>query len=651
MAQRRRGKLKSEAGAAGASARPRVRHSWGEIMAALAQLFALPLASAALLTLALPPANLSWVAYVALAPLVIMATRSRANRDAFWAAAAGGLAFFGVNLYWVSPITIAGYIALILYMALYWAVFGWGLRRMTRATRLPLTLLAPVLWVALEYVRGFGSFGMPWIYVGHTQFANLTMIQTADTLGAYGPSFLCLMTSGLIADLLTHPLFVRKPVPAKAESTRDLTLAAREAPTANFHEPQGDAPHFSRTLTAMILLTAAAWAATIGYGVWRMGQFEAGKREGPVVAVAQTCVPQEVKRAARRNPNEDIEKPMIQTQMDLTDEAIEMAANRGLKPDLVVWPETMVPGILNEKFLETDMVEKIPEPDVRGVFEDLQTRSRGYWRMIRAKAAAVGAPILFGVNSVDFEGGFRLPLGEGFLTRGPRYNTALLIAPESKAYVPEGSYAKVHLVPFGEYVPLRKELPWLVDRIQALFIPYKYDYSLTPGEVDQSPFTLKYGGGTARFQVAVCYEDALAYRIRQMTESTDPARPKAIDFVANISNDGWFNGSIELDQHLNLCVFRAVENRVAIVRSVNTGISAIIAPSGAIDQVAERDGRRRGTDAAMAGRLTFDDRVAPYTRVGDVFALACVAASAGLALVALIHALRRRKALKAAKPA
>jgi apolipoprotein N-acyltransferase len=402
----------------------------------------------------------------------------------------------------------------------------------------------------------------------------------------------------------------------------------------------------------MILLTAAAWAGTVGYGMWRMGQYDACKREGPVVAVAQTNVPQYVKRQARLKPGEDIEKPMIDAQMKLTDEAVADAAGQNLKPNLIVWPETMVPGTMNREFLEADLGEREHDPTVLDVFEGVQERSRGYWKMIRAKAAKIGAPILFGAGSVDFQGGYELPLRSGFVTRGPRYNTAIMIAPDSKPYVPAGSYAKVHLVPFGEYMPLVKQIPWFFDWLQkSEIVPYKYDYSITPGDVGQAPFTLKYDGREARFQVAICYEDAVAYRLRQMTRSTDPARPKAIDFVANISNDGWFNASIELDQHLNLCVFRAVENRVAIVRSVNTGISAIIDPDGRIEQVVERDGRRRGTDGALAGRLTLDDRVAPYTSLGDAFALACVAASAVLFAGVIVQARRRRKAMMAAKPA
>jgi apolipoprotein N-acyltransferase len=136
--------------------------------------------------------------------------------------------------------------------------------------------------------------------------------------------------------------------------------------------------------------------------------------------------------------------------------------------------------------------------------------------------------------------------------------------------------------------------------------------------------------------VPICYEDALPYRIREMIASGNPLKPKAVDFLINISNDGWFDGSVELDQHLALCVFRAVESRVPIVRAVNTGISAIIASDGRIEQVvADSGGRRHLVTGFITGRLALDDRLAPYTEAGDLFARVCMGIVAVLALTTL----------------
>jgi apolipoprotein N-acyltransferase len=83
---------------------------------------------------------------------------------------------------------------------------------------------------------------------------------------------------------------------------------------------------------------------------------------------------------------------------------------------------------------------------------------------------------------------------------------------------------------------------------------------------------------------------------------------------------------------------------VPIVRSVNTGISAIIDPEGRIEQVVQKNGRRRYVIGEIVGRLTLDDRVAPYTRLGDVFALACFAAAVVLGVATAVVHLRTGKA-------
>jgi apolipoprotein N-acyltransferase len=573
-----------------------------------------------------------------------MALRTRRPRTVFLAGWLGGLVFFILNMHWIWPITAAGCIALIPYLALYWAVFAWALRRIREVLPVPLTVLAPVLWVPLEYLRAWLLTGLPWVFLGHTQYENIALIQISDALGAYGLSFLVMMTAGLVTDLLTVPLVVRRAAPP----SRDREVAgAPEAPQGSPRpeDAAGLAPaarsHFSRVLAAMILLTVAAWAGTVAYGLWRLGQ--PTKHPGPVVATVQTCVPQEVKLEARRRQIQELEQRMLQEQVDLTAAALAEARRKDLQIDLICWPETMVPGIQNQEFLEADLAARLQDRDVADTFSFAQERSRQYWQKVRDTAAGAGCPILFGAHAVHIEGAYRLP-GGGYMTRGPRYNSAFLVAPASKPFVAEHAYAKAHLVPFGEYVPFRQSWPWLHGLLGG-FTPYDYDYSLTPGAHDPAPFVLKYGGAEARFQVPICYEDAMPYRVREMVRSDDPARAKAVDFLVNISNDGWFNGSVELDQHLALCVFRAVENRVPIVRSVNTGISAIIDPEGRLSTVVEKGGNRRYISGQTVGRLTLDDRAAPYTRIGDAFAMACAAAAGALAATALgLTVLRRKEA-------
>jgi apolipoprotein N-acyltransferase len=597
--------------------------------------------SAILLTAAFPPLEISWMAYVALVPLLIMAVRTPTPRRVLLAGWFGGMVFFAINMWWFWPVTQAGAIAIVPYLGLYWAVFAWAVRRINQTLRLPLTILAPVVWVPLEFIRAWMLTGLPWVFVGHTQYENLALIQTADLMGAYAQSFLVLMTAGLVTDFLTRPLFVARSEATPADAPATLATPGGQTSLAG---PLPRRSHFSGVLATMLILVLAAWVGTVWYGLWRLDQ--SATRPGPVVTSVQTCVPQELKQAVRLQRLSDLEKSeeeMVGTQCNLSKQGLAWGASRGLKPDLVVWPETMVPGIQNEDFLTGNLSEHIKDPDILGVFSYLQRRSQVYWKNIRETAREINAPILYGAHGVFLEGAYRLP-GGGFMTIGPRFNTAYLVGPESKNFVADQTYAKSHLVPFGEYLPFKESFPWLHNFLRS-FTPYAYDYSLTPGSHDQPPFVLKYAGGEARFQVPICYEDAMPYRVREMVRPAEAGGRKAVDFLVNISNDGWFDGSIELDQHLNLCVFRAVENRVPIVRSVNTGISAIISPVGRIESfVADDHGERHKVTGQITGRLTLDNRLAPYTCLGDVMPFWCMVAAGVLLAAALIQDRRHRRA-------
>ncbi|OHB63958.1 MAG: hypothetical protein A2Y77_10145 [Planctomycetes bacterium RBG_13_62_9] len=157
---------------------------------------------------------------------------------------------------------------------------------------------------------------------------------------------------------------------------------------------------------------------------------------------------------------------------------------------------------------------------------------------------------------------------------------------------------------------------------------------LDPGP--QSPQAPPY-----RFAVIICYEDTIPYVARNFT--LDKQGRKRIDWLVNISNDGWFVRfvkdppevipSTELPQHAAICVFRAVENRLAVVRSVNTGISCLIESTGRIRDgyMAAGDGFPAGVmeRTAMAGwfldRLPIDKRVTFYSRHGEWLANGCAA--------------------------
>jgi apolipoprotein N-acyltransferase len=164
------------------------------------------------------------------------------------------------------------------------------------------------------------------------------------------------------------------------------------------------------------------------------------------------------------------------------------------------------------------------------------------------------------------------------------------------------------------------------------FAPYDYDYSVTPGS-RFTRFTLTDRAGTpTRFGVVICYEDTDPPLARRYAAPGDDQ----VDFLVNLSNDGWFDGSSEHAQHLAISRFRAVECRRALVRAVNMGISAVIDADGRIVALP----RPVGDDEGLAAEATtwsaatkvsgvvdatvpIDRRMSLYARFGDWLPWAC----------------------------
>jgi apolipoprotein N-acyltransferase len=206
-------------------------------------------------------------------------------------------------------------------------------------------------------------------------------------------------------------------------------------------------------------------------------------------------------------------------------------------------------------------------------------------------------------------------------------------------------FDKIHLVPFGEYMPFRESFP-LLFRFLNLFNPYEgMDYTLEPGrELTVFPLARTAGPAThpsagpagARFVTAICFEDVDSRLMARMFAGEQGG--KRADFIVNLTNDGWFAFN-QMPQHLQLAVFRSIENRVPTARSVNTGVSGFIDSVGRVyDTIPVH------TAGARAARLVLDRRVAPYTHLGDVFGALCLGASAVLTGVGVWTALKKRRA-------
>jgi apolipoprotein N-acyltransferase len=185
------------------------------------------------------------------------------------------------------------------------------------------------------------------------------------------------------------------------------------------------------------------------------------------------------------------------------------------------------------------------------------------------------------------------------------------------------SFHKIHLVPFGEYVPLIETFPWLV--------------ALTPYHGTHIP-SLSFGPGPTwmemgnyRLATAICFEDTVPHVVRRFFSETKDGRQP--DLLLNMSNDGWFCvpkggeyvGSEEQEMHLAVSVFRAIENRVPLARAANTGVSAIVDGNG---RVVKSLGTMKHD--VLSGEVPLDDRTSFYSARGDWLGQSCLAVTIGL---------------------
>jgi apolipoprotein N-acyltransferase len=586
----------------------------------------------ALLSLIFPPLSLWPLAFVCLAPWTVVVCRIQRPWVLHWGSFLFGWIFFLINLSWLMPVTALGYVALAFYLGLYWPLTAWAIRTGRRAGISPVWSL-PVIWVACELLRAWIMTGFPWFFIGHAFYKQLSFIQISDSFGAYGVTFVAVLVNGVLAEWALRWWRVPDETPHRAN---------------------------------VILGTAVAGLAVLGsffYGRYRLEQ--AAFEDGPRVAVIQEDFP------LRTMPRPGEHRYVVFAKYF----ALAAEAARE-EPDLLVFPETVWSSIQNIDFIEKEL-------------QAADEMSAGIWlegKLCHDATSAFARGDYAAVNEViaRFEGALnRRPAStEGEKIELPRLPaeggppTTVLLGAVSLEILPETAYPKqkrfnsalvydedgqqrrqrydkTHLVPFGEFVPFRNarvlglSLHGLYRWLNQLS-PFSYggriEYSLWPGD-QYTVFDLDFRGKTAHFGVPICYEDVMPYVVRNFVWAGGQRR---VDFLVNISNDGWFLRSRELPQHLAICAFRAVENRVGIARAVNTGISGFIDPNGRIYSLVEQDGRTYGPGITgyRVARVKLDQRTSFYGRFGDWFAILCLACTcalwAGAVVTRWVFAMQRR---------
>jgi apolipoprotein N-acyltransferase len=536
---------------------------------------ALATTSAVLLWLAFPPAEWNWLAWGALVPLFLLIQGERPKFSTYLGTYGGGFVFWLLAIHWVwwtDETALLGLVVMSAVLALWWPGFLLVARFVTRRLQLPTLVVAPVAWVGLEYLRAHVLTGFPWYYLAHTQYRIAYLTQISDFTGSLGLSFLIAVVNAYVVDVLSLPLF--RPM-------------AKGSAWARLAGPQ----------KARLVAVAGFVLATLGYGLFRVEL--ASFRPGPRVALLQTNEVQEYNSDRKKSP----EKLAAQLEA-LTLRALDQTP----PPDLIVWPETSYPygyvqidPKIDTKTLDGQVKEIHPEY-VAADWTLKRDRIDTYFdRLTRS----VKVPIMVGSTLYDFRP-----------ERYSKYNSAILFQLGSAYQV----YQKLHLVPFGEYVPLIDVFPWL----QAL-TPYRgtrlhfLDFGAEPAWFSLGPW---------RLAVAICFEDTVPHVVRRFfAEAPEGRQP---DLLVNMSNDGWFHETSEHEMHLAVSTFRCVENRTPMVRSVNTGVSALVDGNGRIVETMAKN-----VEGVLTVTAPLDDRTSLYSQWGDWLGLSCLASSLGMAFLAI----------------
>jgi len=512
------------------------------------------------------PFNLTWFCWIALTPLIAAIWFSGAESRYPWLrnlllGYVAGLTFFWIVFSWLTTVTVLGWFVLEFYMALYFAIWAWfcGLLRpragrrksagsgkwgemlaqaRTTATPAPspwvkstnnlrLAFVLAAAWTTVEWLRGWVFSGFGWNNLGVALHDYWPLIQITELTGVAGLSFLV-----AFANVIVLTTAYRLVVEARTRVMR---------------------PHFDFTVTM---------AAIVGVLIFGLRATQISPPTKPLrVAAVQSNVPQTQK----------FDPQFTRRIFDQFRRLSEIALRANPPPDLLVWPESSMPG---------------------PVLADQES-----YKFVMDLAASADTDLLLGTIDVDQQ---------------DVYNAALLVS-DGGEHVQV--YRKIHLVAFGEYVPGRHTVPLLAqivgNQVPADFKAGKEPtvFTLTNSEIHVAPL--------------ICFEDTIGELTRQfvLPNETSPGA----NLIVDVTNDGWFQRSAGSHQHLANAIFRCAETRRPMIRAANTGVTCFINQFGRVTQMLRDDTGSTFTEGVLTGEIKVptEQELTFYVRHGELFAKMC----------------------------
>ncbi len=486
-----------------------------------------------------------------------------------------GFIWYLGNCYWIyqtmylygglaKPIAAGILVLFCLYLGLYHALFGTLITAFRRRFDRQMTLiLVPCAWVAVELARARIT-GLPWDLLGTAQVDNPLLTRLAPFTGVYGLSFIIAVVNAL--------WLVRIRVRERRYTRPALTIAGVVI--------------IVLYVVGLRLIANPKSSPTTTTATLVQENLEVGAANtGPQPSTQQFL---ESFSYLSRYPSprfllgvpELADTPSVYLIRQHTSaEAADSTQSIPTSTDLIVWPESPAP------------------------FEDIDPQFRSFMSDL---ARLAHAPIIVGNTGFEPD-----PSSKSGYTP---YNRASFVTPDGTF---AGHYDKMHLVPFGEYVPYREFFFFAKNLLNEVGM-------FEPGK-ERTVFTT--GGHT--YGIFICYESIFGDEIRHLTQ-------QGADVLINISNDGWYGNTSAAWQHLNMVRMRAIENHRWVLRATNTGVTAAIDPYGRVTAAAPRHQR-----TSIRVHFAYEQSLTFYAAHGDLFAYAC----AFITILGLAFSLGRRVAV------
>ena len=525
-----------------------------------------------------PPFDQAWFCWFALTPLLAAIWFSGENSKRRWLrdlllGYVAGLTFFWTVLSWLTTVTGLGWFLLEFYMAIYFALWSWfcGLLRPRAKTKT--VSRHKHAWPPPRPNESTGP-RPPWVSSVHNlrvAFILAAVWTTQEWLRGW-------VFSGWGWNGLGVALHGYWPIIQISEFTGVAGLSflvafANVVAVASIRRfilettVRPVRPHYDLTLTM------AGIVGLFAYGIQALQIHQPSRNLR--VALVQANVPRE----------EKFSREFAHKTFDQFSRLSAMALQSNPPIDLLIWPESSMPG---------------------PVLEDEES-----YRYVMNFAARTKVDLLLGAIDQDEK---------------HAYNAALLVSQGGERVQ---LYRKIHLVPYGEYIPGRHWVP-LLARIIGDQVPADFDagtehtvFRLTKNDVQAAPL--------------ICFEDTIGELTRRFVL-------KGANLLVNVTNDGWFLRSAGSQQHLANAVFRCVETRRPMVRAANTGVTCFVNEFGRVTQILTDEHGSQFTDGVLTGNVAIptEHELTFYAQHGELFAQCCACVSLIMLVVSLPRLFRRK---------